>query len=220
MAPSNFPQGLLRPPLLSPCSRGRPGTERDGALGSCELQQGGEHGLQSEMLLAVTFTLQQESQSAVTPRLLKGLLLPRVPPSHLNTEKPGPGFVCLSPCSSPWLPRIFSFLWPAQSKRSSLVMQPCKGLEADLGLNSLASGLFHAPQRRPGINNLRSLCQVQVQRPSALSLPNRPLFLGRRPQNPWQPLSAQIQMPPTPAPKIAGFSLLAGSSQKPTTKKF
>lgn len=56
--------------------------------------------------------------------------------------------VCLSPSSSPWLPKLFSSFW-LNLNVPGLVIQAVQARRlADLGFNSLASGLFHTPQQR------------------------------------------------------------------------
>lgn len=149
-------------------------------------------------MVALTFILQQHVQRAAIQRL-EG-----PPPSHpflpICPETPGTrgcGFVCLSLCSSPGCQSFFSVLWPAPSEHPGRVSQHREGSEADPSLNSLVSGFFLTPQRRPGVTAFSALpAKCKGLSPhqtgaAALSAGGRP---GREDPQP----SVEIQMRPTP----------------------
>lgn len=157
-------------------------------------------------MVALTFILQQHVQRAAIQRL-EG-----PPPSHplllICPETPGTrgcGFVCLSPCSSPGCQSFFSLLWPAPSEHPGRVSQHREGSEADPSLNSLVSGFFLTPQRRPGVTAFSALpAKCKGLSPhqagaAALSAGGRP---GR--EDPQPSVEIQMRSPLNPHP-IAGW---------------
>lgn len=99
--------------------------------------------------------------------------------------------MALSACLSAPSPgcQIFSLLpGPLSQSSPSLVIQALQGLQADLSLNGLASGLFHAPQQWLSIKAHSALPPGASAKVFLPDMGTGPLsavgWAGRRPENP------------------------------------